>query len=260
MLIALALSGLAVGLLVGLTGVGGGAVMTPILVLLIGVSPVTAVGTDVVFACVTKLFGAWVHGTSGSVDWQVVRRLCLGSLPAAVVSVLFLHNFEQSQWVNQIIVYGLGGALLLSGGIMLFRDKIHGAGRQRRLAVPESFKRHQPELTVFAGVVLGTMVTLTSVGAGALGAAMLLFLYPLRLTPVKLVGTDIAHAIPLTLVAGAGHLALGNVDGGMLGPMLLGSVPGIIAGSLLAKRLSARWLRTGIALILLALGARMLVA
>ena len=249
-------AGFGVGLMVGLTGVGGGALMTPVLVLLFGVAPATAVGTDLWFAAMTKLVGAGVHGHGGTVDWQVFRRLCLGSLPASIATlgVMKLGGVGQS---GDLIVIAVGVVLLFTALAMLFKSRMHRLAYGLRTQSPAHFKRMQAPLTVVAGMVLGVLVTLTSIGAGALGAVMLIYLYPLRMTPVRLVGTDIVHAVPLTLLAGSGHLVMGNVDGGLLGWLLMGSVPGILVGSLLSARVPERTLRVGIAAMLALVGMKM---
>jgi uncharacterized membrane protein YfcA len=196
------LAGFLVGVVIGFTGVGGGALMTPLLVFLFGVAPQTAIGTDLLFAAVTKGFGGWVHGARGSIDWLVLRRLALGSLPAALVTLTLLHHFPEKRQMGALLLPALGIALLLTSVAMLFQRSLHQLGQRLRTTRPDRFKHAQPGLTVAAGALLGFLVTLTSVGAGALGVVMLVYLYPYRLTPAKLVGTDIAHAIPLTLVAG----------------------------------------------------------
>ncbi|MCK0508134.1 sulfite exporter TauE/SafE family protein [Aromatoleum anaerobium] len=252
-----ALAGLVVGIMVGATGVGGGAVMTPLLVLLMGVAPNTAVGTDLIFASVTKAFGVGAHHAKGRVDWQVVRRLAAGSLPAAIATLIWLQSMESAGDRHGLIVAALGAVLLFTAVAMASKPFLAKLGKQRRLADPTRFKKYQRPLTVFAGIALGFLVTLTSIGAGALGAVMLLFLYPLRLTPAKLVATDLAHAIPLALVAGAGHLLIGNVDFVLLGQLLLGSLPGVWIGSHLGGKLPDNVLRLCIALVLGGVGMRL---
>jgi uncharacterized membrane protein YfcA len=224
-------AGLLVGAIVGLTGVGGGALMTPILVLLFGVAPTTAVGTDLLYASITKMAGTAVHQKAGSVDWPVVRRLALGSLPAAALTLAWMHLSRVGQVRGGVITVTLGIALLVTALGILFKEPIHALGTRFRLGDSARFKAMQPSMTVLCGVLLGAMVTLTSVGAGALGTAMLVYLYPLRLTGARLVGTDLAHAIPLTLVAGLGHLAVGNVDLGLMLNLLAGSIPGVLTRS-----------------------------
>ncbi len=252
------LAGFLVGVLVGFTGVGGGALMTPLLVFLFGVAPQTAIGTDLLFASITKSFGAWVHGARGSIDWMVLRRLCLGSLPAAVLTLALIRYFPPGRDLKALLLPALGVALAITSLAMLFQPALHRLGQRLRTTKPGGFKRAQPALTVFAGAVLGFLVTLTSVGAGALGVVMLVYLYPYRLTPPKLVGTDIAHAIPLTLIAGLGHFSLGNVDLHLLGGLLIGSIPGIILGSRLSVRVHSVYVRNAIAVVLAVVGGRLL--
>lgn len=242
-------------MLVGLTGVGGGSLMTPLLVMLFGFHPATAVGTDLLYASATKLVGTGVHSRHGTVDWRIVRRLAMGSVPAALVSLLLLAEFgTQSKAANGIISTALGVTLVLTAVSLFFRKRLvariapaAGAMEGGRLA----------GWTVLLGVALGVLVSLTSVGAGALGMTVLLVLYPTQPVP-RLVGSDIAHAVPLTLVAGLGHLALGSVDLGLLVSLLLGSVPGIIVGSLIAARVREGVLTPILAVTLLIVGVRML--
>ncbi|MCC7152385.1 MAG: sulfite exporter TauE/SafE family protein [Rubrivivax sp.] len=251
------LAGFGVGLVVGLTGVGGGSLMTPVLVLLLGVAPATAVGTDLWFAALTKLAGSAVHQGHGAVDWQVLRRLWLGSLPTSLALLVWLHVGTGPRMQSPWVLHLLGVVLLLTAAAMLLRGQAQALGRTLRLQDAARFKRWQPVLTVLAGVVLGGLVTLTSVGAGALGVVLLVYLYPLRMTGARLVATDIAHAIPLTLLAGSGHALLGHVELGLLGRLLLGSVPGVMLGAALAHRTPERLLRPGIALMLLLVGGKL---
>lgn len=255
-----AVAGFGVGMMVGATGVGGGALMTPILVLLFGVAPAAAIGTDLWFAAITKMAGGAVHHHQGSVDWIVLRRLALGSLPTAVVTLIVLHLTGASQMKSGLLLNALGGVLLLTALAMIFRKRTHAFGQALRSTAPESFKRAQPGLTVLAGAILGLLVTLTSIGAGALGAVMLLYLYPFRMKPAVLVGTDIVHAIPLALVAGTGHLLLGNVDLVLLGGLLVGSIPGVVLGTLVGGKAPENWLRGAIAVVLMAVGGKLLAA
>ncbi len=251
-------AGFLVGTVVGLTGVGGGALMTPILVLLFGVSPALAVGTDLWFAALTKTVGGFIHQQRGSVDWQILRQLCLGSLPTSVITLSWLNFNGIEKYEQGLIMTALGCVLLLTAVAIIFRNQTQSVGARMRTLAPERFKRAQPVLTVAAGSVLGFLVTLTSVGGGALGIVVLLFLYPFRMTPAKLVGTDIVHAIPLTLIAGSGYLLMGSVDLSLLGKLLLGSVPGVILGSLLSARVTERPLRMTIAVILSLVGIKLL--
>lgn len=259
-------SGFLVGLLVGVTGVGGGSLMTPLLVFLFGFKPAVAVGTDLLFAAITKTGGVWVHHTKhGSVDWKVVLWLALGSLPCAVATLLVLKHFmEIGKETTGAITFTLGIALLLTAFSLLVRSVL--MHRSAKLDADEAvdeysddeestgrFQRLQVPATVFVGAVLGVLVTLSSVGAGALGTVALLFLYP-KMRTVKIVGTDLAHAIPLTAVAGLGHLSLGNVDLILLSSLLVGSLPGIWIGSHLSAKLPEKYLRPVLASILLLIG------
>lgn len=253
------IAGLLVGLLVGLTGIGGGALMTPILVLVIGTAPATAVGTDLFFAAVTKMAGVAMHGRRGTIDWQVFRRLSAGSLPAAILIGLLLHYFGKgSLKINTIIMQALGVMLIITSVGLLLKNRLHSIGRNYRITSTENFKKLQGPMTVLAGIFLGVVVTLTSVGAGALGTVIMLYLYPLRLTPTKLVGTDLAHAIPLALVAGAGHFATGNVNYLLLVTLLTGSIPGVLVGSWLSSKVSDGILGPILAVLLLVTGIKIL--
>lgn len=250
-----------VGALVGMTGVGGGALMMPFLVLHFGVPAQVAVGTDLLFAALTKVAGVSIHGLRRTIDWQIVRRLCSGSLPAAAATGWFINDLaRESHAVDRLILNMLGAMLVLTALGLLAKDRMQAVGRRLRLGAAARFKRMQPAGTVVAGVVLGVVVTLTSVGAGALGAVILLYLYPLRLTPARLVGSDLAHAIPLACVAGASHWLLGNVDWSLLGWMLLGSVPGVLLGAHWGTRAPPAVLMSILALLLLASGVKILLA
>ena len=255
------LAGLLVGLLIGLTGIGGGSIMTPILVFGFGQSPSIAVGTDLVLASITKLVATGSLGFSHRIDWQIVGRLALGSLPAAAVVVGWLYLSERAPVeVDHLIMRALSITLLVTGCVLLFQPQIRRLGVRATAATLGRAQRLQPVLTVLAGILLGVAVTMTSVGAGALGTVALLYLYPLRLTPDRLVATDIAHALPLTLIAGVGHAALGHVNVPMLGSLLLGSIPGVLIGTRGRIRLPRGALRVLIAAMLIISGGRMLAA
>ena len=251
------LAGLLVGTMVGATGVGGGSVMTPLLVLLMGVAPHTAVGTDLLYASVTKMVGVGVHSLNDLVDWQIVRRLASGSLPAAIATLVWLHLSGSNGVREGVIIAGLGVVLIITASAMISRPLLNRVGKNLRVADPLQFKKYQPASTVIAGIILGFLVALTSIGAGALGSVMLLFLYPLRLTPAKLVATDLAHAIPLTVVAGAGHILLGNVNFTMMGWLLVGSIPGVTIGSHFGGKLPDRVLQIAIAAVLGSVGLKL---
>lgn len=254
------LAGLLVGTIVGITGVGGGALMTPILVLLFGVAPKTAVGTDLIFASITKIFGVAVHQRHGTVDWQIVRRLAWGSLPAAAATLFWMSQSAVHQVRDGFVIRAVAVAMIVTAVGMLLRNRLQRQGYQAGVAAVRRLEVWQPRLTVLAGVVLGVLVTLTSIGSGALGTVLLVYLYPVRLNAGRLVGTDIAHAIPLSLIAGLGHLSLGNLDSTLLGSLLLGSIPGVLVGSLVGARAPVALIRICIACVLLAVAARMLAA
>lgn len=252
------LSGLLVGTLVGLTGVGGGSLMAPILILLLGVAPTTAVGTDLWFAAITKMVGGAVHHSYGDPDWTVVKRLAIGSLPASVLTSMFLAQIDAGQIKHGLIIFALGIILLATAAATLAWGRVQKTVLSIDPQRAAAWRQHQPALTILAGALLGVMVTLTSIGAGALGAVMLMALYPLRMSGRSLVGTDIVHAVPLTVVAGIGHLIMGNVDLPLLGSLLIGSIPGIIIGSLLATRMSVTVLRPVLAVVLAVTALKMI--
>ncbi len=246
--------GFVVGALVGFTGVGGGSLMTPLLVLLFGVHPATAVGTDLLYAGLTKISGSIVHGYNGAVDWGVTRRLASGSIPAAALTLLALARLGvHSQATSAAITTTLGFALILTAVTLAFRRRL------LRAAVTFCDRRSDGQiaaLTVSLGAMLGVLVSISSVGAGAIGVTVLLMLYP-KMPTVRIVGSDIAHAVPLTLIAGAGHWWLGSVDWRLLVSLLLGSIPGIAIGSHFASRVPDRVLRPLIAGTLAIVGGKL---
>ncbi len=248
------LSGLVIGALVGLTGVGGGSLMTPLLVLLFGVHPATAVGTDLLYAGLTKISGSAVHSLNGAVDWRITRRLASGSVPAAALTLILLSHFgRDSQSVSEVIATVLGFALILTAITLIFRAWL-------LRTVAETLDRLEDRqiaaLTVLLGAALGALVSISSVGAGAIGVTALLMLYP-KLPTVRIVGSDIAHAVPLTLIAGAGHWWIGSIDWALLASLLIGSIPGIAVGSALASRVPERVLRPVLAGALALIGGRL---
>ncbi|MNE38446.1 Sulfite exporter TauE/SafE [compost metagenome] len=250
------LAGLVVGFIVGMTGVGGGSLMTPIL-LWFGINPATAVGTDLLYAAITKASGVWVHGKNKNIDWKITGWLTLGSVPAAALTLWFLASLDaDTQAANAIIKQGLAVVLVLTALAILFKSKLqafaskHAGDRYHLSGTSLNL------LTVATGVVLGVMVSLTSIGAGALGTVALFLLYPYLVTR-RLVGTEIAHAVPLTLVAGLGHASMGNMDWSLLGYLLLGSLPGIYLGSHLTGRISDSILRPCLAGMLLMIGYKL---
>lgn len=242
------LSGVLVGGLVGMTGVGGGSMMTPLLILVFGVPPATAVGTDLIYAGVTNIGGALVHGGNRTVDWRVVGRLALGSVPATALMTGLLYLLDaDSATARSLITKVLGLALLFTAVLLLFRKPIM---RWYQANVGELSARAQARLTTLTGAVLGVLVTLSSVGAGAIGVTVLVMLYP-KMAPRRIVGSDIAHAVPLTLLAGIGHSFLGAVDLSMLTSLLAGSIPAIIVMSLVSARASDTSMRVALALVLI---------
>jgi uncharacterized membrane protein YfcA len=251
-----AVAGLLVGILVGLTGVGGGSLMTPILVLIFGINPGTAVGTDLLFASMTKVVGSVVHGKRDSVDWRIVVRLAMGSVPAALITLTVISSLGRPPAsANKIMLLVLGGMLILTSLATLFQKQI--AAFAQKNAHEDAAAVRAPWATVLLGMLLGGAVTLSSVGAGAIGVTALLLLYP-GLRIARIVGSDIAHAVPLTLVAGFGHWIIGDVNLFLLGALLLGSIPGVIIGSLLSTRAPDRVLRPALAAVLLISGIKLL--
>ena len=249
-------AGLFVGFLVGLTGVGGGSLMTPILVFMFGITPVKAVGTDLLFASITKAGGVWVHARLKTIEWRIVALLAAGSLPASVLTTFALQQIGvHNDRLNTIITSTLGFALILTAIALIFKNDFQQLGRRLGGARLPEWKRWRWAATTAAGIVLGVLVTMTSVGAGALGAAMLFFLYP-GLPTARIVGTDIAHAVPLTAVAGLGHLHMGTVDFVLLGSLLLGSLPGIYLGSRLSPRVPEQVMRPILASMLILIGVK----
>ena len=244
------LSGFIVGLLVGQTGVGGGSLMTPLLILVFGVHPAAAVGTDLLQASITKIVGTVVHGANHTVQWSIVARLAAGSIPATGVALFLVSRFDlHSVVAGRVISSLLGAMLLLTAVALMFRRRLLTV-RPRR---GERAAGSTTALTICTGAVLGVLVTISSVGAGAIGVTVLLHLYP-KLPMARIVGSDIAHAVPLTLIAGAGHWMLGSVDLMMLSSLLIGSIPGIIIGSLFAARVPEWVLRPLLAVVLALVG------
>jgi len=247
------LSGFAVGALVGMTGVGGGSLMTPLLILLFGVHPATAVGTDLLYAAATKTGGSLVHGFARSIDWRVVRRLATGSVPATMATLAVLSHFNLSgDAARNLITFVLTIALFATAIVLVFGETIVAAYRAR---VVELGSRRTAINTVLVGALLGVLVSISSVGAGAIGVVALIMLYP-QLPMARIVGSDIAHAVPLTLIAGTGHWMMGSVDWHIMGSLLAGSLPGIFLGSYFAIRVPERALRLVLATTLFLVASR----
>lgn len=250
------LAGFLVGMLVGMTGVGGGSLMTPILVLMFNFHPVTAVGTDLLYASVTKTVGTAVHGKQGTVDWRIVGRLACGSIPASILTIFVMSRVGTlgAHAVGTLNLI-LGAALLLTSISVFFRPWILSWAGHHIHALELSQLRGW---TILIGLALGILVSVTSVGAGALGTTALLILYP-RLPVARIAASDIAHAVPLTLIAGIGHWLMGSVDFTLMLALLAGSIPGIIIGSLLSGRSSDKLMRPVLAVTLLVVSVRMLI-
>ncbi|MCB1954601.1 MAG: sulfite exporter TauE/SafE family protein [Rhodocyclaceae bacterium] len=250
-------AGFAVGAIVGLTGVGGGSLMTPLLVLLFGIHPSVAVGTDLLYAAITKAGGTLAHGLKGTVDWNVTRRLATGSIPASLLTLYIVGNHAPGgiEGASGIIKVALGVALVLTAVAIIFRKRIQAYAIRRFGDTPNP--RRVAALTVLTGATLGVLVSISSVGAGALGVTALIFLYP-SMPALRIVGSDIAHAVPLTAVAGMGHWWLGSVDWALLGSLIIGSLPGIWLGSHVSTKIPDRILRPILATMLVLVGAKLI--
>jgi uncharacterized membrane protein YfcA len=249
-----AISGFGVGFLVGMTGIGGGALMTPLLILLFGIHPTTAVGTDLLYAAATKTGGGLVHGFARSIDWPIVKRLALGSIPATIITLYTLSYINSNgAAASSLITIVLCCSLMATAGVLIFRNNILAT---YRIHFTELDPRRKTIVTVIVGVFLGVLVSISSVGAGAIGVMALVILYP-RLPVATIVGSDIAHAVPLTLIAGIGHWMIGTVDWHIIEPLLVGSLPGIFLGSYLAVRIPETALRMLLATTLLVVASKL---
>jgi uncharacterized protein len=247
-------TGFAVGLLVGMTGVGGGALMTPLLILLFGIHPATAVGTDLLYAAATKTAGSAVHGFNRTIDWRVVRLLATGSVPLTVITIIALgHIGINSPAARDLITVVLTIALFITAATLIFRERIVARYAARLGALQP---KQIANLTIFVGAVLGVLVSITSVGAGAIGVTALVLLYP-KMPTARIVGSDIAHAVPLTLAAGIGHWFLGSINFDVLISLLAGSIPGILIGSYAAVRIPETALRLVLAATLIVVATKL---
>jgi len=249
-------SGFAVGLLVGMTGVGGGSLMTPLLTLLFGVAPSVAVGTDLAFASITKSAGTLTHRVRGTVRWDIVKLLCIGALPAAVVATLALKSFGTlSPEIGQIIRYSIAASVLLTVVALLFKGRMLAWINAR----PEKQLQGKQlaAATIVSGAVLGILVTVSSIGAGAIGATLLVMLYP-RMSSAEVAGTDIAYAVPLTAIAALGHWWLGSIHWELLFSLLIGSLPGITLGSWVARAVPEKFLRALLAITLTTVAVKLI--
>ncbi|NVK40015.1 MAG: sulfite exporter TauE/SafE family protein [Oceanospirillaceae bacterium] len=258
--VAYSFAGLVVGFIVGLTGIGGGALMTPILIVVFGIAPVVAVSTDLLYAAITKFGGMWSYARKKMVHWKVVGLLLCGSIPGSLLTLNFLKGLDALESIESLMNMTLGVSLVLTSVAVFLRNRI----RERALAfedhpLADTARKIRPYATVLMGLVLGALVTLSSVGAGALGTAMLILLYP-RMTMPGIVGSDLVHAVVLTSIAGAGHYTMGNVDLSLLVYLLLGSLPGVFLGSHVGVRLSPKVMQPIMGSILFAIGLRFVLA
>jgi hypothetical protein len=256
--IGFAAAGLVVGIAVGATGVGGGSLMTPILILFYGISPALAVGTDLLYASISKSFGVFLHGRNGSVDWRIVGWLSVGSVPAVLLTLLFLRSAEPGPQLDHLIKLTLSIAILVTASFTLFQERLLRAVKGARFDPLRTFKaRGQKPLTVLSGAAIGAVVTISSVGAGAIGMMLLLMLYP-RHAPIRIVGSDLAHAVLITGIAGLGHASLGTVSYPMLFWLLTGALPGIYLGSRVGFSLNDKTLKRLISGLLVFVGGTMM--
>lgn len=248
------LSGFGIGAIVGLTGVGGGSLMTPLLLTVFRLPPAVAIGTDLFFAAITKTSGSVAHHRHGHVDYRILGFLLLGSIPAAIATIALMHFTGITKGWASALTFALGIALLLTAVTVAYKQAWQTIGlRLERVITPS----RKSTLTIASGVLLGVLVSLSSIGAGAIGATLILILNP-RLEAKRLVGTDIAHAVPLTLVAGIGHATLGHVDWLLLASLLIGSIPGIWIGAQLTRQLPERLVRALLCVSLVTAGLKVI--
>ncbi len=254
----LTIAGFIVGFIVGMTGVGGGSLMTPILVLGFGIKPAIAVGTDLLYAAITKSGGVFVHQKNKNILWKVVLLLSMGSIPASLASILLIKQLDAAGInYDNIIMTTLSIALILTALFLITRDQLRKfSSREKFNAIKLMHRKYRKPITIFAGVLIGVLVTLSSVGAGVIGAAFLFFLYP-KFKTIQIVGTDLAHAIPITAIAGLGHAHIGTVDYTLLVSLLIGSLPGIYLGSHFGTFLPDKVMRPVLASMLLVIGVRL---
>jgi len=250
----LALAGLGVGIVVGLTGMGGGALMTPILVLFFGIPPIAAVSSDLAASAVMKPFGGFVHARRGTVNWRMVAWLCAGSVPSAFLGVLLLRLLGDDETMQHAIKIALGVALLLAAGGLLLKA---WAGRRRPSTGPAEPVTVRPVPTLLLGMVGGLIVGLTSVGSGSLIIVILLAMYP-KLRANDLVGTDLVQAIPLVTAAALGHALFGDLKLDLAGAVLIGSIPGVLIGARISSRAPVTLVRTALVIVLLASALKLL--
>lgn len=246
--------GFAVGTAVGLTGVGGGAMMTPLLIIFTDLKIASIIAVDLIFASFTKLSATFTHAKNKNIDWLVLRRMWFGSIPAVlvIITLVFSANIFSLDFILPII----GVVLIFSGVLMGISHESQSFARQLRIKFPDQFKKFQKHLTVLGGSLIGSLVAMTSIGAGAIGAIMLRALYPLRMSPKKLVGTDTIHAIPIALIAGVGYTSFGYLDVGTLAWLLLGSLPGSFLGAYLTNKIKSHWVKVFLGIAITASGIK----
>ena len=247
-------SGFAVGCIVGLTGVGGGSLMTPLLIGAFRLPPAVAIGTDLWFAALTKTGGTVAHHRQRTVDYRVVSLMLAGSVPASLATIAWLHANGAATWSHGTMAQALGVALILTASVLMVRPAWQALGLRLEQVL---YGHRRQAATLACGALLGVLVTLSSVGAGAIGATLIVMLYP-RLSAARVVGTDIAHAVPLTLAAGIGHASLGHVDWALLASLLMGSLPGIWLGARLARSLPERVVRAALCASLVTAGVKVI--
>ena len=254
----LTITGFFVGFIIGMTGVGGGSLMTPILVLVFGIKPAIAVGTDLLYAAITKSGGVFVHHKHGNIQWKIVILLSIGSIPASICSIFIIKHLHASGInYDDLIMTALSVALILTAIFLLTRTQLHKLSEKEQFdAIKILHRKYRKPVTIIAGVLIGVLVTISSVGAGVIGAAFLFFLYP-RYKAIQIVATDLAHAIPITTIAGMGHAHIGTVDFILLGSLIIGSLPGIYLGSHFGTFLPDKLMRPILASMLLVIGIRL---
>lgn len=250
------IAGAGVGIAIGMTGIGGGSLMTPLLIMF-GFPYHIAIGTDLLYAAITKASGVVTHQRRKNINWRLVGLLAAGSIPAAMITALFLKNvFGDPEAYRPILTTALGITLILTALVLIFKRQLQRHRHEAPLALEREARAHAAPATVIMGLILGVFVTLSSVGAGAIGTAVIMMLYP-ALASVRVVGTDLAHAVPLTLVAGLSHVFfLGNVDWLLLAALLAGSLPAIHLGAALSSKMPERLLQSILASCLLGLGVK----
>lgn len=255
----LTIIGFGVGFIIGMTGVGGGSLMTPILVLGFNIQPAIAVGTDLLYAAITKSGGVLVHQKHGNIQWKILRLLFIGSIPASICSILLIKKLDNAGInYDNLIMTTLSVSLILTSLFLISRNQLYKLSTNKNSASMKMLHRKfRKPITIFAGALIGTLVTISSVGAGVIGAAFLFFLYP-RYKTIKIVATDLAHAIPITAIAGIGHAHIGTVDYILLGSLVIGSLPGIYLGSKFGTFLPDKVMRRILAFMLLAIGVILL--